>query len=232
MDGFSFEQIQANNNWKSPWDPPGDPNPQTISYSPCGAIPNGCGSNPPPSNQCYNIPNCCVVCQEWNQDTGAAGACLGLENKFLGADKLSDTAVKLTFGGGDVVETTPRQVDIVINCDPTATALTFNNFEAASPTDPPPPYYLYTLTLHSSTLCKGGVTGGLSGGTYFVIILLVGSLLYVGIGISVNRFHFQKEGVELIPNVEFWKEIPGYISDGVLFTKEKIMGLISGQQNL
>jgi len=232
INGFSFDSISASNGWQSPWSPPGDPNPQTLSYSPCGATPNGCGGSPPPTNQCYNLPQCCVVCQSWMQDTGPAGACLGLQSKFLGGQKMSETSVQLTFGGGDVVDTTPRQVNIVINCDPTATALTFNNFEAPSPSDPPPPYYLYILTLHSSTLCKGGLGGPLSGGTYFIIILFVGAALYVGIGVAVNRFHFQKEGIELIPNVEFWKETPGYLSDGVMFAKDKIVGLVKGQQNL
>jgi len=88
------------------------------------------------------------------------------------------------------------------------------------------------LTLSSSSLCKGGLNGPVSGGTIVIIVIFVGALMYVGIGVAVNRFHFQKEGIELIPNVDFWKETPGYISDGVLFTKDKIMGLIKGQQNL
>jgi len=156
-DGFDFTKIAANDNYQHSWSPPGDPNPQTISYAPCsdaGGIPNGCGGSPPPTNQCYNLPGCCAVCQAWMQDTGPAGACLGVTSKLLGIRSLSSTNVIVTYGGGDPVDTTPRQVDIYIDCDPNASVLDFSNFAAPSPVDPPPPYYLFALYLNSSALCS------------------------------------------------------------------------------
>jgi len=35
----------------------------------------------------------------------------------------------------------------------------------------------------------------------------------------------KKRGIEAIPNIEFWKEIPFYIKDGFTFTIDKIKGL-------
>jgi len=134
--------------------------------------------------------------------------------------------VKITYGGGDLVDITPRQVDIDITCDPGASVLTFLSFVAAQPQTPAPPAYLYTLTLTSSVLCGAG---GISGGSGFLIALFGGIILYLIGGVLYNKLKEQKEGIELIPNVEFWKEVPGYLVDGVMFSKSKIMSIVSPQ---
>jgi len=147
--GFDFSSIAANNNYQASWTT------QTLYYAPCSAgIPEGCGTYGPIINQCYNKTNCCAVCQTWEEDTGPAGTCLGLSENFLGVTIITPATVKISYGGGDNVDTTPRQVDIYISCDPMANILTFVKFVPPQPINPPPPYYLYQIFFSSSTLCN------------------------------------------------------------------------------
>jgi len=219
--GFNFDKISSSTNWQATWTT------QTLSFAPCTTGTSaGCGSSGQPLNQCTGVASCCAVCQSWSEDTGPAGACLGLGSKFISASAMSSSSVKITYGGGDVVTpgNTPRQVDIVINCEQGGSTLGFSSFTPAEVTTPPPPYYLYTLTLTSNALC-----GGISGGSVFLIILFSAAVLYLIAGVIVNKFHFQKEGIEIVPNIDFWKEVPGWIVDGVMLTKTKIMSAVSSQ---
>jgi len=224
--GFSFSEIAATS-FTATWVPPGTTGTQTLNYAPCSpGIPGGCGTQGPPTNQCANSPNCCAVCQTWIEDMGPTGACLGKGKNLITVESTSSSSVRISYGGGDVVDTTPRQVDIDIKCDPTASVLTFASFVPAVPKIPAPPAYTYSLTLTSSVLCGGS---GISGGSIFLIVLFGGIILYFLGGVLFNKFQQQKEGIEVIPNVEFWKEVPGYLLDGVMFTKSKIMSIVSPQ---
>jgi len=151
---FNFQPI-SNSSFSIPWTPPQSQTPQTISFAPCASgIPSGCGAAGPPLNQCYNTPACCAVCQSWQEDSGSVGACLGLSSNLQSITQVSSNEVKITYGRGDLVQTTPRQVDIYITCDSNAGKLTFVNFTEATPLTPPPPAYVYTLNLSSSIICS------------------------------------------------------------------------------
>jgi len=151
-DDFTFDVISSINTYKTTWTPPFG-GPQTLTYAPCsrGTF-AGCGTDPIFS-QCYNQSNCCAVCQSWMEDTGPAGACLGLSENLLGVTVITPVTVKITYGAGDMVEITPRQVDVYISCDPAAGILTFVKFIPPTPQNPPPPYYLFQIFFSSSTLC-------------------------------------------------------------------------------
>lgn len=58
---------------------------------------------------------------------------------------------------------------------------------------------------------------GLSTGSILLITFFVILLVYVGFGILFN-FCKGAHGVELLPNFEFWNELPKLIVDGFLFT--------------
>jgi hypothetical protein len=105
-------------------------------------------------NQCRNTPACCAVCQTWNTEIGTQGACLGLISDFQNISQVSPNQVKITYGRGDLVETTPRQVDIYISCDASGGLISFVNFTEPVPQTPPPPVYLFTLVLTSSAICS------------------------------------------------------------------------------
>ena len=55
----------------------------------------------------------------------------------------------------------------------------------------------------------------------FAVILPV----YLIGGVLWNKLKEHKEGVELIPNYDFWAASPGYFLAGCTFTKDKLLGL-------
>lgn len=83
--------------------------------------------------------------------------------------------------------------------------------------------YAYNITVKTSHICGGS---GIGGGGYFLIILFAVVLpVYLIGGVAWNKFKEQKEGVEVIPNYEFWVATPGYFLAGCNFTKDKVLGL-------
>jgi len=65
-------------------------------------------------------------------------------------------------------------------------------------------------------------SGKISGGTIFLILLLIGAALYVSIGCLYNKFKKGTVGLkETCPQNEQWSNLIGYVRDGFLFTKSK-----------
>jgi len=65
-------------------------------------------------------------------------------------------------------------------------------------------------------------TGGVSGGTVFLILLLIGILLYIAIGAAFNKFKRGTTGFkETFPHYDNWSNFFGYVKDGFLFTSSK-----------
>jgi len=63
---------------------------------------------------------------------------------------------------------------------------------------------------------------GVSGGTIFLILLIVGVFLYVAIGSAFNKFKRGTTGFkETCPHYDHWANFIGYVKDGFLFTKSK-----------
>jgi len=81
------------------------------------------------------------------------------------------------------------------------------------------------------TTSGGGSSGGGSGGggTIFLIVLLVLVILYCALGFAYNFKKLGKQGLDAVPNIEFWKEFPSYVKDGCTFTMNKIKGLRKGK---
>jgi len=64
---------------------------------------------------------------------------------------------------------------------------------------------------------------GLSGGSIFLIILVVLLFVYCAGGITYNIKVKGASGAESVPNIAFWQKLPGLVKDGCLFTKSKLM---------
>jgi hypothetical protein len=77
---------------------------------------------------------------------------------------------------------------------------------------------------------KGGAGGGLSGGSLFLIILLVAVFVYVVAGCIWNVKRNSKPfGRESCPNASFWGALPGHTKAGCAFTFAKLRGLCGGK---
>jgi len=70
----------------------------------------------------------------------------------------------------------------------------------------------------------GGKSEGLSPGSIFLIIFFCSAFVYFAAGAAFKFKKYDARGVDMVPNVEFWAELPGLIRDGFLFVKNKITG--------
>lgn len=66
---------------------------------------------------------------------------------------------------------------------------------------------------------------GLSGGTIFLILVIVVSFVYVVGGCLFNYFKNGLRGLDACPQKEFWFGLPGLVRDGCAFTFGKIRSL-------
>ncbi|KAK7109133.1 cation-dependent mannose-6-phosphate receptor-like [Littorina saxatilis] len=97
---------------------------------------------------------------------------------------------------------------------------------------------IYGVTVTTKCACKNGCSGGsihvtvevsiLSTGSIMLIIFFVVLIIYVAAGIAYNRTRKQATGMEMVPNISFWRAIPGYVKDGFVFTTGKIRPKKSG----
>ena len=55
----------------------------------------------------------------------------------------------------------------------------------------------------------------------FLLIFTMGSMSYLSIGSYRNKYINQKTGVEILPNINFWKNIYGLVKDGCFFSFSK-----------
>ena len=86
--------------------------------------------------------------------------------------------------------------------------------------------------LYSSAACPvpggGGAAGdvtdpnALTGGGIFLIVFFLTSFFYVAGGVAINRYRGVGQGIDLLPNLEFWKSVPSLVSDGCVFTYTEI----------
>jgi hypothetical protein len=69
----------------------------------------------------------------------------------------------------------------------------------------------------------GDVLGtGLTWGWLFIILFSCVLVLYCGIGMIWKYKKLGVTGIETIPNIEFWRDYPGLIKDGIAFTITKV----------
>jgi len=94
----------------------------------------------------------------------------------------------------------------------------------------------YATVITHPNACGGGVGpnppgkktggGGLGFGWIFVIVLLSSSVAYLIGGFIINwKLRGASPGVDALPQVELWKQVPGLVLDGFVFTKNKLMAL-------
>jgi hypothetical protein len=80
----------------------------------------------------------------------------------------------------------------------------------------------YVFTFKSMYACESSGGGGGLGGWIFVIIVLVGFVLFLVVG-SIYKWKVKgASGSDVIPLIDFWKDLPGLIKDGCLFAWAKL----------
>ncbi|KAL6063600.1 Autophagy-related protein 27 [Balamuthia mandrillaris] len=101
-------------------------------------------------------------------------------------------------------------------------------FECLNPVENPPLTYNFRFTSRfgcpvSWPESSGGGDDkkGLAGGWIFIIVLSCVVVVYLVGGVAYQKFRKEESGLNLIPNLEFWKALPGYVKDGCVFSFNK-----------
>lgn len=91
----------------------------------------------------------------------------------------------------------------------------------------------YLFFIAAKEACGGGGFGsdvlgtGLSWGWFFLICISVALFLYLSIGIFYNFKKLGVTGIEAIPNVDFWRDVPGLTKDGIAFSITTIKACVA-----
>jgi len=138
----------------------------------------------------------------------------------------SNGHIVLTYTNGQPCDGISRQAKISFECDPDSES---DFYEAKTDYPVKCAYELEWKTKHA---CPGFATkaGGLSGGAWFLIFLLGIILPIYLIGGVIYNVRKGATGIELIPNIAFWKDLPALIKDGCSFTFGRICGRGGYQQ--
>ncbi|KAL6079644.1 Autophagy-related protein 27 [Balamuthia mandrillaris] len=68
-------------------------------------------------------------------------------------------------------------------------------------------------------------SGGLAGGWIFIICLVCVTVVYLVGGVLWQKYKKEESGWELIPNLQFWKALPGLVWDGCKYTGRTLHSL-------
>jgi len=59
-------------------------------------------------------------------------------------------------------------------------------------------------------------------GSIFLIIVSVVTFIYCTVGMFYKYKKLGVSGLEAVPNIEFWRDLPGLVKDGLVYTFSKI----------
>uniref|UniRef100_A0A1B6M2D3 Autophagy-related protein 27 n=1 Tax=Graphocephala atropunctata TaxID=36148 RepID=A0A1B6M2D3_9HEMI len=157
-------------------------------------------------NQCFNNVSICYVDNSKSQSLTLGKA---EDMKFISKKEHQVQPFSVQFKNGE------NTTNIVLLCDENANdpKLTFKTIDG-------PTYNLQLVSKHACIhqfLTEEGPSGGISTGSVLVIMLLVFTLVYFVGGMLTLRLLRGAEGREMIPNIDFWMDLPYLVRDGVLF---------------
>jgi len=151
---------------------------------------------------------------------------------LVGAYPISASSFLLTYTGGSSAGgcSAARSTNVTFTCSTDK-----NNLGTIISTTQPPPstkcQYLITVTsiyACNNQKCGGGGGGSSHGwwtwkswGYLIILIAIVLFITYLIAGIGFLYYRNRTVSVELIPNLEFWKDLPFLLKDGCVYFVQK-----------
>jgi len=114
------------------------------------------------------------------------------------------------YTGGDE----GRSVTTRFECAPHLPTPTFSASQDSSQSDGTS----YTITVRGANSCGVVWVRPLSWGSLSLIFLLVGATLYLAGGVGYNVKVGKKQGKDAIPQLRYWRQLPGLVKDGCAFS--------------
>ena len=190
-------------------------------FVPCGAIKS-------PAAQCPSQPQVPspVAVQYWGGQTPPPtplpddDTCAALGTVTSGQCSKNGTSLECSYTGGGQ----GRSVTFVYQCSQSAGAQ-----PTASQPDPSGMHYVITFSGPAACAMAGGGTGskGLSWGSLFLILFPVSVVVYLSAGCYYNYKYHEKRGIEMVPQLEYWKQVPGLVYDGCVFSYQQTRAFIT-----
>ncbi|KJE91000.1 hypothetical protein CAOG_02209 [Capsaspora owczarzaki ATCC 30864] len=164
-----------------------------------------------------------LVCQ---QSTGGSTYVIGT-NFMSTTDGTNSNTVEFKS-----TDASPRCTRVIFNCDPNTKGEPVTAATEQKPADLGC-LATYTMAFTHACFCPGSTcnynpgggggdsgSSGLSGGSILLIIFFPTVFAYLVGGMIFKRTRSGASGVEMVPNIDFWREVPGLIkaSDGFKFT--------------
>lgn len=172
---------------------------RTFAWNPCTPFNTSSG--------CSNI----LVCQETYDGHHNAGT---QDTKFS-VD--TNGNVVISYGGSKDESGNTRESKITLKCNPSQPG--YGTIPKFTETMPSAKTTLYSATFTSQFSCAEGGSSGLSPGSIILIIFFPLVLMYVIVGILINRYGRGIESIpELLPNHSFWADFPFLVKDGIVLT--------------
>jgi len=168
-------------------------------------------------------------CQQWGS-SAASTASIGSANTatFQAAKTPGDhgrgITVEFTDGTIDTITGNPRKMEIDFSCK----VGSGDGLPQFVNEDPKLHYNFLWVTEYACGPLPSGSATVISVGSILLIIFFCLLVLYVVVGLLVNKFYFKKEGLDIIPQKDFWFALPFLVKDGVMFIVHKIKGLRGG----
>jgi len=183
--------------------------PNTYYFQPCQNTIQSCVNNPA-SPVCQNDTNgnfhSCGLLASQNI-TGINSTIVNA----MGQNITANTTIVTIYTGGQ----NGRASAILMICDETTTgAVKGQVIQIGAST--------YYIPFHTQYAC-GGSSGGKGGVVFIIIFFTLLGVYFIG-GALFMKFARGASGKEIIPNVEFWADLPSLIKDGFMFIVNKARG--------
>jgi len=137
-------------------------------------------------------------------------------SNVFGASVFNSAQFTIIYNGGQ----TNRASAIVMICDNATTSGGAIKGNVVEPTGSA----TYYIPFATNAVCPGQSGGGGGGGVVFIIIFFTLLGVYFIGGALFMKFARGASGKEIIPNVEFWADLPSLIKEGVMFLVNKVRG--------
>jgi len=189
----------------------------------CAETIQPCNQGSPPTA----VPS--VVCQ--NDTNGSFHSCGVLSSQTivapnstvqtaLGANVYNSAVFSIVYTGGQPTSSGgPRASAIVMVCDNTTTA----GGAVKGTVNEPAGGNTYYIPFYTSLVCPDAAGGGGGGVVFIIIFFSLFGVYFIG-GALFMKFARGASGKEIIPNVEFWADLPSLIKEGVMFVVNKARG--------
>jgi len=130
----------------------------------------------------------------------------------------ANKGLRLAYRDGDIckkqvsgqMEIGSREVIYEIHCDRSADPGVLQKIVETSMCE-------YTIIFNSKHACPTNGSAGGKGWSFIFFVCLI-AVAYLGGGIAFNKYKMGLTGVEAVPNIGFWRQVPGLVKDGVTFS--------------